>query len=363
MKHSLKLERDQFYSIYRELKNIVPAKTLRSAFLAIADNLPKEKETLTLADMDQRMNFIRDRGCRINDTQILNRLIAKLVKDQVLSATAANEIFERFAPQHSNGNGKLLIKDDSVWVISWVIEEGDDTDYSLSKYDIDISEVVPESIIEIVRSIFVCVNSGSYVAAMSLALVVLEGALWDHLATKSIDKNVTIEKYPHRVKAVLSWDGSNYQFELRDDRGKIKIPVGPGTIDFEIARTGSKSGEKRYLSLELEDKYSDWLSIADDVSIEEKEKGTFSNAIERARKEGLIPLDAWTPELDRVLVTLRNNLVHQANELENKKFPSPFGEINMAEFYENSTLVMFFIRAIMKYIEQAYYDLGISKLP
>jgi hypothetical protein len=362
MKHSLKLERDQFHGIYRELRGIISSTTLRAVFLDIADNLPEKKETFSLADIDQRMNFIRDRGCKTTDTQILNRLMAKLVKDRILSATAVNEIYGRFVNQPARTFGKILIKDDSVWVVSWGVDGDDDNDYSLSKYDLDISEVVPESIIEIIRSVFVCVNSGSYVAAMSLALVALEGALWDHLTIRNIDKNITIERYPHRVLATLAWDGTDYNFELRDDKGNTKVPSTPGSISFEIERTSSKSGDKRYLTIEVDDNHSDWLSIADDVQIEEKEKGTLSNAIERARKEGLIPIDAWTPELDRVLITLRNNLVHQSNEIENKKFSSPFGEINMAEFYENSSFVMFFIRAIMKYIEEAYYDIGISKL-
>ncbi len=362
MKHSLKLEREQFHGIYREIKNNIQSSTLRAAFLAIADNLPEKKDTLTIADIDQRMTFIRDRGCKITDTQILNRLIAKLVKDKSISANIVNEIYGRFVPQSEDVSGKVLIKDDSVWVISWSAEGDDDEDYSLSKYDLDINEVIPESIVEIIRSVFVCINTDSYVAAISLALVALEGALWDHLATKNIGKKVTTEKYPHHVFATLTWDGSSYHLDLKDDQGNIKTPSALGSINFEIVKTGSKSGEKRFLSIEVDDNHSDWLAISNDVQIEEREKDTLSNAIERARKENLIPIDAWTLELDRVLIDLRNNMVHLSNKIESKKFPSPFGEINMAEFYDTPTLVMFFIRAIMKYIEHAYYDIGLSKL-
>lgn len=361
MNHSLTLTPNQFNTLYREIKKQVTWTTLRAIVFAVADNLPKD---LTVTNLDQRMKFIQSRGCNFSDTQIINRLISKLVKDKILSVNEINRLLEDVLGQPVHKIGRIQVNESSAWVISWQSGIEDDEEYSLTKYDIEISEVVPETIVELIQSAFILINSKSYVSAMSLALVALEATLWDHLKTKNINKIVNIEEYPHPVFAKITWDGKSYQVELKDHLGNNKVPSSPASTEFVVYRTGQYDNKtkKRKLTLEIDDEFSDLLSTADDMVVKTKEKDTISVALERARKENLIPEHLWTSELDKLLVDLRNKMVHQSAEIEDKKFDSPFGEIKMVEFYNTPTLVMYFIRTIISYIEHAYYEIGLSKL-
>lgn len=361
MNHSLTLTPSQFNILYREIKKKVAWPALRPIVFTVADNLP---EDLTITNLDQRMRFIQSRGCNFSDTQIINRLISKLVKDKILSVNEINTLLEDVLGQSAHKIGRIQVNESSAWVISWQSGIEDDEEYSLTKYDIEISEVVPEAIVELIQSAFILIDSKSYASAMSLALVALEATLWDHLKTKNINKNVTVEEYPRPVSAKIIWDGISYQAELKDHLGNHKVPSSPVSIEFLIYRTGQYDNKtkKRKLYLEINDEFSDLLSTTDDMVVKTKEKDTISVALERARKENLIPDHLWAAELDKLLVDLRNKMVHQSAEIEGKKFDSPFGEIKMVEFYNKPTLVMYFVRTIISYIEHAYYEIGLSKL-
>ena len=123
------------------------------------------------------------------------------------------------------------------------------------------------------------------------------------------------------------------------------------------------SGNSRFLSMEIDDSVSDWLSSPDDCTQEEKERGTLSTALQKARKEGLIPDIIWTSNLDNTIIALRNNLMHQSPDVADMLLATPLGEFKIGEISENLNLLMFFVDRIIRYIQHAYYEIGIAKLP
>jgi hypothetical protein len=364
MDHSLKLESNQLLKIYQRLKDLIPTDLFKKVFLDSADNINKPINKVTLAEIDERIGFICGRGCQVKDCEIIYRMISLIASGKIISLEDLNQLLTQTL---NDVNPKriphrtLAVREDGTWEIIWQIPEMADG-YSISKFDAEIGEIIPESVVEILQSVFICILSQSYIAAMALALVALEATLWDHLALVNFDKKVVIEKFPHRVSAKLKWDGNQYLLSLIDHTGTPKSPNNTGSINFEIARTGMTSGNLRLLSVEIEDSVSEWLSTSDDCTQEEKERGTLSTAIKKARKEGLIPDNIWTSNLDNTIIALRNNLMHQSSDVTAMLLTTPHGEFRIGEISEHLNLLMFFVERIIQYIKYAYYEIGIANL-
>lgn len=361
MKHSLELTSSQIEQLYQAIKRKLEDKVqLRAAYLAVVDVPPAPPEKLTVRAIDDHIDFIRSRSVEPEHTMLLFDMASYLAREHILSINELTGIVDRVINSSSADPGVLVIRESGGWEIEWAVD--DNTTLSIPKYEWEIGEVVPEPMVEILQTAVLCLQSGSNLAALSLALVALETALWDHLSTRGINKGQEIEVFPHKVIANLEWDGAAFHLQLLDHTGTRRIPPTTGRISFEINRTSwMKGSNQRVLQVMINDAVSDWLSNPNDSTTKRRETATLNVALERARKEGLI--DVWDQHLDDAFRVLRNNLMHQSTDSQSVEVDTPFGTVALGEFTENRELVLFFMRRIMEYVGDAYQDFCLANIP
>jgi hypothetical protein len=254
-----------------------------------------------------------------------------------------------------------LIIQDGTWNIRYNFNGAE---FNFPKYDYELKEIVPESIIEIFHSVVLCLQNGLNIAALSLALVALETTLWDHLATKGIKKETVMQKYPHPVTANVQWTpGTGYQLAILDRNRNPKNPPAPVTFEVEFYRTGSITEQNdvnyRTLNAKVQDQFSLLISDDSEQVAELKESFGLSVALQRARKEGLLD---WNEGLDRTFQTMRNKLIHQSSVYEDIDLYTPYANVKLGEISEKLELTLFFINRISEYISNAYYAIRMESL-
>jgi hypothetical protein len=262
---------------------------------------------------------------------------------------------------NSNGSTHELLIQDGTWEVKFTFG---DADFRFPKYDYELKEIVPESIIEIFHSVVLCLQNGLNIAALSLSLVALETTLWDHLALRGIRKETDMENFPHPILASVSWDPINgFQLSIMDENHLPKVPTDPVSFEIVFNRTGltkEQDGRQyRYLNAKVEEQYSLIISDATDKTTETKEAFGLSVALQRARKAGLL---TWDQELDTTFQILRNKLIHQATDYEDIEILVPNGKIKLGEISQKMELTLFFINRIKKYVSDAYYTIRIEGL-
>lgn len=354
MRHSLKLTSSQTGQLYQSIKRrLGDGDLLRTAYLAVVDAPPVPPGKLDISTVDEHVDFIQSRGARPEHTMLLLDIGSYLVRERILSVHEFTDIFGQVTRNDSGGPGLLVIRENGSWEIEWDIDSN--TTLSIPKYELGIGEVVPEPMVEILQTAVLCLQSGSNLAALSLALVALETALWDHLSTRAITKGQEIEVFPHKVIANLEWDGTAFRLQLFDHTGTPRVPPARGRIAFEIKRTSwMRDSTQRVLEVLIDDAFSDWISNPDESTTERRETATLNVALERARKKGLI--EVWDQHLDEAFRVLRNNLMHQSTDSQSVEVDTPFGTVVLGEFAENRELVLFFMRRIVEYVGDAYRD-------
>jgi hypothetical protein len=357
--HSLQLGGGRLLDSYRVVTRAVDSITLKESYLANVDRPASAVDQISLARIDEQMEFIAARGAPPELSVLLFGMISFLDKRHAITPDVLQEMVQNHINDHATTR-ELLIQD-GTWDVRLSFNEGD---FRFPKYDYELKEIVPESIIEIFQSVALCLQNGLNIAALSLALVALETTLWDYLATKGIKKQVQTETYPHSVLALMSWEPvEGYRLSITDENHAPKVPGAPVTFEVAFYRTGPPVHEGgktfRILRAKVEDQFSLLLSDDTDMVIRARDAFGLAVALQRARKEGLL---AWDEGLDETFQILRNRLIHQEVDYEDIEIYTPNGTIKLGEVSQKPELTLFFINRIQSYISDAYYTIRLEYL-
>lgn len=356
MAHSLQLNGAQIRDLYQKIKNKADMVSLKKAYLKFADNLNIPIAELNISRIDDNIDFIASRSSNPQHTCLLLNMLSYMVQMRMLPIDELRVIIKEVM-NCSRDLNCIGIMEDGTWTIVWQVKS-DDSSIFVQKLNPEFNEIVPESIIGILNSAFLCFAKESYLAALSLVLVALEATLWDHLFyTKSIGK---IEKniiYPNKVSANIRWDGSEYKLKIFDASGSEKVPLLTDDFDVDIYHTSQLKDSKRVLKIFINDSYSHLLSDSSNEQVKEKESAGLNKALQLARTNGLI--EVWESHLDETFRILRNNLVHQSNDHNKIQINTLYGQVKLSEFSEEPQLALFFIKRVIEYISDAYYDCGL----
>lgn len=359
--HSLQLGTAQFMDFYKSVKNgLANMDTLKQSYLTLADNIEIPLDELAIKKIDDHIEFIAAMGAVPDDAVLLFGMISFLDRIHAIAPDALQQILQQQV--NSNSVGYELLIQNGTWEVKLSFGGAE---FRFPKYDYELKEIVPETIIEIFQSVVLCLQNGLNIAALSLALVALETTLWDHLALRGIKKETELEMYPHSVIASISWEpAQGYGLSISDEKHLEKLPAAPVAFEVTFNRTGriKKEGKKiiRYLNAKVEDQYSLLLSDDTDRIMETKDISGLSVALQRARKEGLLD---WDQGLDETFHVLRNHLIHQATDYEDIVITTPNGSFKLGEISKKLELTLFFISRIKNYISDAYYAIRFEGLP
>jgi hypothetical protein len=360
MMHSLRLEISQFNDLYQKIKARAEESDLKEAYLHFSNESNISIAELNIRRIDEHIEFIARRGAKPQDTSLLLNMLSHMAQKRMLPIEELRIAVKEVINTPTRGLNFINLEEDGTWTINWQVASDS---FSVLKLDPDLNEIVPESLIEILDSAFLCFKNRSGLAALSLVLVAIEATLWDHLLySKGISRIQEFETYPNRNLAKIEWDGSEYKLKIFDVSGALIIPPAIASFDVEIQHTSQlRNNSNRVLQITINDSYSSWLSDSSNKQIEKKESSGLGTALQRARKEGLIQI--WDKYLDDTFRILRNNLVHQSTDHSSIQVKTPFGDIKLNELSREPSLTLFFIHRVIRYISDAYYDCRLQNLP
>jgi hypothetical protein len=360
MNHSMQFNRPQIQGIYRDVKKLLSDHNLLiDAFDAVRETKYATSKNLTIKHIDDCIDYAASRSQDVANLVVFYKLLSFLVKNKSIDRGVVNDIIQIHINSHCRPDfyGVFSIEQDGQWMIDWKLNDTFDERNRVTKFDKEIGFVIPEPFIEVMNSTFLCLNKGSLISAMSLMLVALEPALWDHLSTRGISRGTIIE-YPKAVIASLGWNGTDFNFAIKNhDRSNKPLSV-TGVTDLVIERRDSPVGPT--FKLEVDPKYYDWFSDQTDPKITTA-SGKLNEAIQRARKAGLLT-NAWEPDLDNTFRVLRNELVHESVRYNDVNIETPYGPLPLQDLSRNLDLCLFFISRIIQYISQVYFEVGLTRL-
>lgn len=357
----MQLESSQVKKIYTEVKRVVPREDILDAFYAASEIKPGKRENLSISFVDEAITLISTVADNPEHLITFFGTLSTLVQRNVISASKLNEILNENVNNRKDRSSSMLhIEDDGKWILQWNIKNGEVIEIdSLPKFDVGVGYVVPEPIIEILNSAFLCLNEGALLSGLALVLVTLEPTLWDHLFIKGIRKtSYKIAEYKNSVKGCITWSAASNSIVLQNSDGSVKVPANNKPVQFSVNR--KDFGTEPKFDLIIEPEFVDIFSDNSTAKEEREEGGKLATAIQRARKEGLI--NAWDRALDDSFRTLRNDIAHNSINYEEIKIKTPYAIINLSDLAHNRDVCLFFIRRIITYISDAYSELVIFRI-
>jgi hypothetical protein len=323
---------------------------LVQAFVSVADPGAKVK---TLDDVRTRlhgMSMGKGIPWALFDT------ISALLR--LLPGPTRTGIAEAFSIDTKHSYERLRPDVDGRWTVVWDLnlDSTEANQVSLFWYippDQSNVPVVPLPTLDYISASVGLARDNLILPALSLLLMALESALWDDLGARSISRQsdrvtyVPVEWRLKRISNRLVMTSSGGA-----DRDLGEMSTFENTCEI---RKIYGSDSRVVLQLELDAGLSGFLASDREEMRETYVDKGLSEAIQRARKAGL--LDAVISQLDDTIVKLRNNLVHLPSRgvLEPPISDPAGGEFtNLEELRNNRELVNGLIPLIVGLINDVY---------
>lgn len=212
---------------------------------------------------------------------------------------------------------RLQLSSTGIWQVTWQVDQHadpDDQNVALDWYippDADKAPIVPTAIIDYVASCVSLLRGDLLLPATSVLLIALESALWHALAARGVSRYSERTTYAptkwmfRKVsqKLIIEISGSDKNI----DDIESTLGIYPAAGNFE-ARFSGFENSKAIIRMEVDTPLKDFFSSSvEDLKETFPDKG-LSEAIQRARKVGLLENIAF--QFDDTIIRLRNNLVH-----------------------------------------------------
>jgi hypothetical protein len=217
----------------------------------------------------------------------------------------------------------IVVTSDGRWQIGWLTHAGDDNRgdlIALDWYHPPLREgvpIVPVAIIDYIAGCIIMLRGGLVLPAAAVLSIALEAVLWSALALKGISRLGTDIKYRAvewelvKRSAVLLVKVTGAAKGL-DSLGKVTENY-PPTFTFDVRRMQSGEGQQQVvLQAKVDAELVDFLTSDEEERQGEKAQHGLSVALERSRSEQVDVVKGIPAEMDKMLVPLRNNVIHLA---------------------------------------------------
>lgn len=274
--------------------------------------------------VDPQIDLLRTRLSRTADNYgrgLLVRLVEELHSD--LSATGAigvsiGDFFSKTEIKTSDSSS-IKFNPDGTWSWNWVLKVGDDPHevaLGLRSKNQNPSDIVPSYILEYVQQAFIAYNQNHSGVALSLITIALEGTLRDALHSRGITytpfapredvyrlEEMQIHKNPNGFLVTFPnpkpFDHNHFLSNPGDPTFKqVRIK--------RVVKNGSFALEMRDCT-DLLDYWS--ASVIEHNAVRQVSGLGAALDIGRNHENIIQPIDL-PPDLDRMIQTVRNNLIH-----------------------------------------------------
>jgi len=324
--------------------------------------------TKAARDIAPQVGTIKQRVQRVGGDygrNVLIRLIEELYADLAFNGGAigvSSETFLKACFIHMDDGVCLKLSPTGKWLMEWVIPSQDEEEkVTLSVRDKTIPDgnIVPDYIIQYVNQALIAYKRKSYLTALSMISISLEGTLRDVLEVKgySYSQGVHSEDVYELTEIEISPDTGGFKVSLSALMSKssndflTEVGAGP-SVKSRIKRL-RKSG-RWLLEIRDVDYLKDyWSSDVVVTQAGQKNIGGLGTALDVARNEAAILTSLILPDdMDDVIKQVRNNLIHLSGAALTNNIASV--GISLREFSSDESRVFDAIWSITGAIDDLY---------
>ncbi len=303
------------------------------------------------------------------------REVAFRAKDQAprLPANIVNGVIQSVKFEVPGKNLTMELTSDLNWQVSWMVKHrGIDHSEKLSIeiFDADFKEIVPDYVIEYANTAIHAYVLNMNSTSAALLSIALEATLRDVLSSRGytyIPGALPVDTFTY-TEADVSVNGSSYAVTFRDPRLK---PV----ADFNTSAGGNTSMEikmRRYLNTKNAGRVDLYvlapIGLVDHWSLNDvsqpanpKSIGGLGQALRIAREvEKFLQPSKLPVELDDVILTVRNNLIHLSEETMKTKLDLEDDDnrpMTLHQFLDNASTMFAFVTTAVRFVNDSYVEL------
>jgi hypothetical protein len=275
-----------------------------------------------------------------------------------------------------NKDFKIRLSEDCAWLVEWnviVDDEGilESRDVFAVTYNSIWEYVVPWTVVQYLNSGILLYKQKLYATALALMSIAVEATLRDVLSTYGysfVSGAYKVDIYGYS-QAQVNVSGTKYTLTFLDPmpRGPNDLSVSAGgvlPVDIKIRREINSAKKRIDLLIKAP------LFLIDHLSGNQVVQPAQTNSINglgealkiaRDIEKVITPLDL-PPDVDEVLLAVRNNLIHLSNDSLDVGLPkfavlSPTGRFTVKNFISKPNLVFDLVTDIPRFVNDQYVKL------
>lgn len=265
----------------------------------------------------------------------------------------------------------IELSPDLKWEAAWDVKhrslEHRET-ISLEIYNSDLKEIVPEYVIEYASSAIHAYRQNMNATAAALLSIAVEATLRDVLSERGYSFTpgaLSVDSFKY-TDAGVSVSGDSYVLTFSEP--SLKPPAdlhlssgGAASVDIRVRRyINAKKQGRLDLYVLAPDYLIDHWSVGDvEVPANPRNIGGLGQALNIAREVFLLP-SKLPVDLDDVILTVRNNLIHLSGETLDKQLDiedDNGNQLTLRQFLEDPLTMFSFVTYVLKFINDTYVEL------
>ena len=374
-----KLNNELLNNLFSQIESLFnrDKKTLLLAAQQVTAGELRPFELLPGEDFDKQIKGLKKRIARRADNygqSLLVRLIEKLY-DNLIEEGAIGVSDQEFINSTCikiNNHSFLKYSEAKKWI--WGAEistEGNAglIELSIRCKDLDSDQIVKDYTLQFVEQGVVAYENNRPAVALSLISIALESTLRDALTSKGIT-------YTFGVPTQDVYDLTDIHIHRLNDGYKVSFPQSM-PLDFTQFLIKSNSpphltarikrvikNQRKILEIRDVDELLDFWSSNSILQAGQTKIGGLGQAIRVSRKENILNTLDLPPDLDGVILALRNNLIHLSNDAMAQEVMKTYsGEsVSLREFLSDKNKVFDAILALGETINTIYEKIAENRL-
>jgi len=303
------------------------------------------------------------------------REVARRTREQAnrLPANIVGEVINAIRFEVPGKDATIELTSNLNWQISWTIKHRalDDLEkISLDVFDGDLKEIVPDYVIEYANTAILAYRQNMNATSAALLSIALEATLRDVLSNRGysyVAGALPVDTFKY-TEADVSVDGSTYSVTFRDPNlkppGEFFTSSG-GHISVEISLRrymNAKNNGRVDLYVLAPPCLIDHWSLSDvEQPANLKSIGGLNQALRIAREiEKFLQPSKLPVELDEVLLSVRNNLIHLSEDTLDTRL-NLAGEDNtpmtLRQFLDDPWTMSSFVTTVVRFVNDSYVEL------
>jgi hypothetical protein len=264
----------------------------------------------------------------------------------------------------------IRLTSDLRWVAEWTLNTpsvpSQQLQVAVEIYNQAWGETVPGYVLEYMHGGILLYMQGMYAVSVAMLSIGLEGTLRDVLVTRGYSFNPRVNSVDlfDYSEAEVGVNGPSYtvSFPSRMPQSAAKFPasVAPASsLPIRIKRVINPSDGKVSLKINAAPWFIDYWSSNVPVATAQKRVNGLGEALSIARNtEGFLLPQMLPTDIDPVLTTMRNNLIHLSGDALSTKLPdldpTGTGSFTVGDFLARKEMVFDLITNVPKVISDQY---------